>query len=171
MEGKERREKILEILSKESEPILGKELAKRLEVSRQIIVQDIALLRVANKNILSTIRGYLLYYEEKKKVNRCYMVKHTTEQIKDELCCIIDNGGSVLDVIVEHEIYGQISVDLIIKTRQEINDFVERVRTKDMVPLKKLTKGVHFHTIEAESEEILDKIEKILKEKKYLLNE
>lgn len=170
MEGQERREKLIEILKKAEAPISGSELAKGLGVSRQVIVQDIALLRAVNKNILSTTKGYILYYQEKQKVNRCFLVKHTTEQIEDELCTIVDNGGKILDVIVTHEIYGEISTNLIIQNRQDVYDFVEKVKTKNTVPLKELTDGVHLHTVEADSEVILDKIEKILKEKGYLLN-
>ncbi len=170
MEGQERREKIIGILKETKEPISGTELAKRLGVSRQVIVQDIALLRAVNKNILSTTKGYILYYQEKQKVNRCFLVKHTTDQIEDELCAIVDNGGKVLDVIVTHEIYGEISTNLIIKNRQDVYDFVNKVKSKNTIPLKELTDGVHLHTIEADSEEILDNIEKALREKKYLLN-
>lgn len=169
MEGKERREKIIEILMKQSDPISGTELSKSLGVSRQVIVQDIALLRAVNKNILSTTKGYILYYQEKQKVNRCFLVKHTTEEIEDELCTIVDHGGKVLDVIVSHEIYGQIVTDLIIVTRQDVYDFVEKVKRKKTVPLKELTDSIHLHTVEAESEEILDNIEKALERKKYLL--
>jgi len=170
MEGQERREKLIEILKNNKESVSGTELAKRLGVSRQVIVQDIALLRAVNKNILSTTKGYILYYQEKQKVNRCFLVKHTTEQIEDELCTIVDNGGKVLDVIVTHDIYGEISTNLIIKNRQDVYDFVKKVKSKNTVPLKELTDGVHLHTIEADSEEILDKIEKDLREKGYLLN-
>lgn len=170
MEGKERRDKIIEILKLNKEPISGSEIAKQLGVSRQVIVQDIALLRAVNKNILSTTKGYILYYQEKEKVNRCFLVKHTTDEIEDELCTIVDFGGKILDVIVSHEIYGQITTDLIISTRQDVYEFVEKIKTKKTVPLKELADGVHLHTVEADSEEILDRIEQALAEKKYLLN-
>jgi transcriptional regulator of NAD metabolism len=167
MEGQERREMLIEILKKAEVPISGSELAKGLGVSRQVIVQDIALLRAVNKNILSTTKGYILYYQEKQKVNRCFLVKHTTEQIEDELCTIVDNGGKILDVIVTHEIYGEISTNLIIQNRKDVYDFVEKVRTKNTVPLKELTDGVHLHTVEADSEETLNRIEIALNEKGY----
>lgn len=169
MEGQERREKLIDILKNRKEPISGSVLSKHLEVSRQVIVQDIALLRAVNKNILSTTKGYILYYQEKQKVNRCFLMKHTTDQIEDELCTIVDNGGKVLDVIVAHDIYGEISTNLIIDTRQDVYDFVNKVKTKNVQPLKELTDGVHLHTVEADSEEILDRIETALKEKNYLI--
>lgn len=170
MEGQERRDKLIELLHNAKEPISGTELAKKLGVSRQVIVQDIALLRAVNKNILSTTKGYMIYLQEKQKVNRCFMVKHTTDEIEDELCTIVDNGGKVLNVIVAHELYGEIAADLIIKNRQDVYDFVKKAKLKNTVPLKELTDGVHLHTVEADSEEILDHIETALREKKYLLD-
>lgn len=170
MEGYERRERIVELLLNSKEAISGSELAKQLGVSRQVIVQDIALLRATNKNILSTTKGYLLYVAQKQKVNRCFLVKHTTDQIEEELCTIIDCGGKVLDVIVMHDVYGQIQTDLIIKNRQEVYDFVAKVRERKTVPLKELTDGIHLHTVEADSEEVLNCIEQKLREKNFLIN-
>lgn len=169
MEGISRREKLIEILENAKQPISGTELAKRLKVSRQVIVQDIALLRAVNKNILSTTKGYLIYVREDEKVNRCFMVKHTTEEILDELCTIVDLGGKVLDVIVSHDIYGEIKADLIISNRQDVYDFVQKVKENNTRPLKELTDNIHLHTIEADSEEVLDIIEQKLREKGYLL--
>lgn len=170
MEGSERREKLLGILNNCKEPISGTELARKLGVSRQVIVQDIALLRAVNKNILSTTKGYILYYQEKQKVNRCFLMKHTTEQIEDELLTIVDNGGKVLDVIVSHEIYGEISTNLIISNRQDVYDFVAKINHKKTIPLKELTDGIHLHTVEADTEAILDNIETALRRKNYLFN-
>lgn len=169
MEGNRRREKLIALLITAKEALSGSELAKLLGVSRQVIVQDIALLRATNKNILSTNKGYILYTMEPQKYNRCFLVKHATEQIEEELCAIVDNGGKVLDVIVMHDIYGQIQTDLIIKNRQDVYDFVAKVKEKKTTPLKELTDGVHLHTIEADSEEILDRIEHVLAEKNFLL--
>ena len=170
MEGNERREKLIELLTHQKTPISGTELAKKLHVSRQIVVQDIALLRAVNRNILSTTKGYLLYVQEQKRANRCFFVKHTTDQIEDELLTIVDLGGKVLDVIVSHEIYGSISADLIINSRQDVYDFVAKVKSKKTVPLKELTNDCHYHTVEADSEATLDRIELALKEKHYLDN-
>lgn len=169
--GEERRSKIIEILKSREEPVSGMELAKALNVSRQVIVQDIALLRAVNRNIISTTKGYLLYYQEVQKVNRCFLVKHTDEQIEDELCIIVDNGGKVLDVIVMHDIYGEISTGLIIKNRQDVYDFIEKLKEHKTLPLKELTGGIHLHTVEADSEAILDSIEKKLREKNYLIED
>ncbi len=169
MSGRERREKIVELLTEAMDALSGAELARQLGVSRQVVVQDIALLRATNKNIISTTRGYMLYIAEEQTAKRCFLVKHTTEQIEDELYTIVDRGGKVLDVIVMHDIYGQIQTDLIIETRAEADEFVQKVAGRKSMPLKQLTDGVHLHTVVAESESILDEIEQELQEKGYLV--
>jgi transcriptional regulator of NAD metabolism len=169
MTGNERREKLIQIIRDGNKPISGGELAKMLGVSRQVIVQDIALLRASDFDIISTTKGYMLYQTEDKKIKRVFMVKHSTKDIEDELCTIVDNGGKILDVHVVHEIYGQIVTELIIRNRSDVYDFVEKVRTKKIVPLKELTAGTHHHTIEADSEETLNRIEEALRRKNYLI--
>jgi transcriptional regulator of NAD metabolism len=169
MTGNERREKLIQIIRDGNKPISGGELAKMLGVSRQVIVQDIALLRASDFDIISTTKGYMLYQTEDKKIKRVFMVKHSTKDIEDELCTIVDNGGKILDVHVVHEIYGQIVTELIIRNRSDVYDFVEKVRTKKIVPLKELTAGTHHHTIEADSEETLNRIEEALRKKNYLI--
>ena len=170
MEGKNRREKLISILQEADAPVSGTELAKLLGVSRQVIVQDIALLRAVDKNILSTNKGYILYVPEQghDRVKRSFAVSHTKEQIQDELYTIVDYGGKVLDVVVEHDIYGQIMVDLILCNRLDVDEFVERIEHSKSRPLKVLTEGEHCHTVEADSEKVLDKIEEKLREKGYL---
>ena len=60
MKGEERRKQLLNILSSSNNPVSGGTLAKELNVSRQIIVQDISLLRANGPTIFSTNKGYLL---------------------------------------------------------------------------------------------------------------
>jgi len=167
MEGSKRRENLAKILNEQIEPISGSELSGLLGVSRQVIVQDIALLRASDINIFSTTKGYLIYHTKYPNVKRIFKVKHTTEQIEDELCTIVDNGGKILDVLVTHEIYGEIATELIIRNRQDVYDFVKKVKERKIVPLKELTAGIHQHTVEADSEATLDRVERALKEKGY----
>ena len=171
MEGEARRKKILEILGTQTEPVSGTSLSKKLGVSRQVIVQDIALLRAVNKNILATTKGYILYHQEKEQFYRGFYVCHDNDAIKDELYTIIDNGGKVLDILVEHEVYGQISADLILKTRQDVDVFCKKLKEScHSRPLNIISGGPHIHTVEAASETILDNIERALKEKGYLIS-
>lgn len=170
MEGKNRREKLISLLQAADTPVSGTDLAKSLGVSRQVIVQDIALLRAVDKNILSTNKGYVLYVPEieNQRVKRSFAVTHKKAQIQEELYTIVDYGGKVLDVVVEHDIYGQIMVDLILCNRLDVDEFVDRIEHSKSRPLKVLTEGEHWHTVEADSEKVLDKIEEKLKEKGYL---
>lgn len=170
MDGNTRRKKIIEIIKDREKPISGGNLAQKLDVSRQVIVQDIALLRASDYDIISTTRGYLLNHAGEPKYSRVIHVKHSTEDIEDELNLIVDYGAEVLDVHVIHEIYGQIVTDLIIRNRSDVADFVKKVKEKKIVPLKELTAGTHHHTIEAESEEILDRVEEALRKNNYLLD-
>ncbi len=168
MEGSSRREQLVKILNDQAEPVSGGELSKLLGVSRQVIVQDITLLRATGINILSTTKGYLIFHSDEPRVKRIMKVRHTTEQIEDELCTIVDNGGRILDVIVNHEIYGDIATALTIRNRQDVYDFVKKVKEKKIVPLKDLTAGVHQHTVVADTEDTLNRIERALEEKGYL---
>lgn len=171
MDGEQRRQEILQILQNNKQPISGTELAKQMGVSRQIIVQDIALLRAINKNILSTNKGYILFFEiqENGKCKRSMKVRHEESEILDELFTIVDLGGRVLDVVVEHPIYGQIMVDLIINSRTDAEKFMCQVKENRIKPLNDLTKGIHYHTIVADSEDALEAIEEKLMEKGYLI--
>lgn len=171
MEGDVRRTQIIQYLEQAETPVSGTSLAKKMGVSRQVIVQDIALLRAVNKNILSTNKGYLLYQEQEKnsKKRRTFKVKHDNAHIMDELNTIVDLGGQVLDVVVEHDIYGQITVDLVMNSRADVAAFVDKVNKNRTRPLNELTEGVHFHTVQASSEGILDRIEEALFQKGYLL--
>ena len=121
MTGVERREKLLSMLAKSKEPIAGAEMAKQLSVSRQVIVQDIALLRAADNNIVSTNRGYVLL--KPGKCERIFKVRHTAEEIEKELQIIVDNGGRILDVFVYHKIYGVVNAPMNIKTRKDIYEY------------------------------------------------
>lgn len=169
MIGKERRKKILELIRNSKTPISGTEIAKICGVSRQIVVQDIALLRAEENNIYSTTRGYLI--DSPKKYRRIFCVSHTDEEIEEELNSIVDLGGTVLDVFVEHKLYGDIRAELNINSRKKIKDFVEKLKIGNISPLKNLTSSKHYHTIEAESEEILTLIEEELIKKNLLVKD
>jgi hypothetical protein len=135
-----------------------------------VIVQDVALLRAVDRNILSTNKGYVLFQSRQGGATRSFHVRHTNEKIADELNAIVDCGGNVQDVTIEHPIYGQISVDLIIKSRMDVSHFVEQVKKYQTKPLNELTDGEHFHTVTAGSEAVLDRIEQELRNRGYLMD-
>lgn len=167
LDGEERRRRLLSLLNERERPIPGGELARSFGVSRQVIVQDIALLRATDKNILSTNKGYFIYHPDRRdeKVKRTIPVCHSDEAIREELYLIVDNGGRVLDTVVEHEIYGQITVDLILRNRRDVDEFMRKMAQTPDTSLSLLTGGRHFHTVEADSVEILDELERLLRER------
>lgn len=171
IEGAERRKGIEELLSTTRTPVSGAELARTFGVSRQVIVQDIALLRAKNRNIISTNKGYLLFDSifDDNTAKTAVAVKHTSEQVFDELSTIVELGGKVLDVSVDHDFYGQIQADLVINDLEDAKEFVRRMNESNSKPLKVLTGDIHYHTISAPSEKILEIIKQHLKDKGYLV--
>lgn len=168
MDGNTRRKEIFELLKNVDKPISGTKIADHFGVSRQVIVQDIALMRANNKNIMSTNRGYILFKEDSSNITKIFYVSHADEDIKDELYTIIDNGGIILDVIVEHDVYGMITVDLYLKSREDVDDFCSKNGQSSCLPLKTLTGSNHYHTVEVKNESDLLKIEKKLRCKGYI---
>ena len=171
MTGEERRTHILKRLQETDTPLSGTALAKEFHVSRQIIVQDIALMRAENNGIVSTNKGYLLRSQktENTQPKRVFFVKHATEQVLEEFKIILELGGKILDVAVEHEIYGQICVDLLIETESDAEEFHNKLISCRDNPLKVLTDDCHYHTVCAPSEKLLDLIEGELRRKGFLL--
>jgi len=168
MTGKERRDSIIKMISGKS-PVSGGSLSKSLDVSRQIIVSDIALLRAEGYDIISTNRGYFLNSPSGATI--IVKVNHTDEQTEDELNTIVDLGGTVSDVFVHHKVYGKISADLDIRSRRNVKEFIENIKSGKSTPLKNITSNYHYHTISAENEEILNIIVEELKNKGYLVEE
>ena len=170
MTGEERRANILKRLQETDTPLSGTALAMEFHVSRQIIVQDIALMRAENNGIVSTNKGYLLRSQktENTQPKRVFFVKHATEQVLEEFKIILELGGKILDVAVEHEIYGQICVDLLIETESDAEEFHNKLISCRDNPLKVLTDDCHYHTVCAPSEKLLDLIEGELRRKGFL---
>ena len=169
MTGEDRRNEIVERIRNSETPVSGRALAAAFDVSRQVIVQDIALLRAAGHNILSTNRGYII--NEPKAVRRVFKVRHTDDQLEEELNAIVDLGGRVRDVMVNHRVYGRLTADLDISSRRKAAEFLADIRNGKSSPLKNITSDYHYHTIEADSEQTLDMIASMLKEKGFLVEE
>lgn len=167
MTGSERREDILKKIQENACPIPAKKFAADYEVSRQVIVQDIALIRAMGYDIISTNRGYIL--NEPRTVNRVFKVQHTDMQIEEELCLIVDLGGCVENVFINHRVYGRIEANLMIRSRRKVAEFLEDIRNGKSSPLKNITSDYHYHTVSADSEETLDMIEEELRIKGFLV--
>lgn len=166
MSGQERREEIIKIIKSASKPVAGTELAKVLGVSRQVIVQDMALIRANGVEITSTNRGYII--QKEKEVSRVFKVIHTNEQVEEELTLFVDLGGRVEDVFVYHKVYGVIKANLNIKSRRDVKKYMEDITSGKSTNLLNLTSNYHYHTITAEDEQTLDLIQDELNKKGFL---
>lgn len=164
--GNVRRKKILDLIARAEKPVSGSALGKATGVSRQVVVQDIALLRTEGHPITATARGYVL--EKSNEPVRLFKLCHTSEQTEEELCAVVDLGGCVIDVMVNHRTYGKMSAPLNIRSRRDVQKFMEELRSGKSIPLLNITSGYHFHHISAESNEILDEIEEVLRKKNFL---
>ena len=152
MNTAERRGEILKILHNADAPVAARELAGRFGVSRQVIVQDLAVIRASTPGILSTTKGYVI--QQDSSFTREFKVRHSQDKAAEELNLIVDCGGHVKNISISHRVYGRVTAEMDIRSRQDVNEFAEALRNSRL--------------IEASSEERLDLIEKQLGEAGFL---
>lgn len=169
MKAADRRKAIVNLLLSTNEAISGGKLSEEFGVSRQIIVQDITVLKGSGYDILSTHSGYIIQKSPLKE--RVFKVYHTTQETEDELATIVNLGGTVVDVFVWHKVYGKMTAPLNIFSSLHIKQFIEGVRSGKSTELMNITGGYHYHTVRAESESILDQIGQALLNKNYIAPE
>lgn len=170
MTGSERRDAIVRKMKEDNVALSGTKLASMYGVSRQVIVQDIALIRAAGYDVISTNKGYILNTPvEETYFERVFKVKHTDEQIEDELCSIVDLGGCIINTMINHKVYGHLEAPLNIRSRRNVAEFMKDIHSGKSSPLKNVTSGYHYHAVSADSEETLDMIENMLREKQILV--
>ncbi len=167
MERKERLERIAGLLEAAEEPLSGADLADGFGVSRQAFVQDIARLRDSGCPIRATAAGYALD-RQGCGVRRLLAVRHRPEDVREELLAIVEMGGRVIDVIVDHPVYGELKGNIDAGTPEEVHRFVNLLESTGRGTLSSLSGGFHLHTIEAKDTETLDRIESVLGEKGFL---
>ena len=169
MKADQRRKEIASYMMSAQNAVPGGKLSEKFGVSRQIIVQDISALKEAGYAILSTHSGYVM--QTTPHCERVFKLFHTKDQTEDELNTIIDFGGIVADVFVWHKVYGKMTAPLNISSRLHIAQFLEGVRTGKSSELMNITGGYHYHTVKADSEEVLNRIESALQEKGFIAPE
>lgn len=163
-----RRRAVAQILEEAEGPVSAAALARRFSVSRQIIVGDVALLRAGGADILATPRGYLLGGRGG-GVEHTVACVHTPEEMERELNAIVDAGGEVVDVIVEHPVYGQLTGLLGLRSRYDVKEFLRRVAEHGARPLADLTDGIHLHTVRCPDEKTFQQVEELLRNENFLL--
>lgn len=169
--GEERRSLILQQLKDNPMPITGSELATRMNVSRQVIVGDITLLKAKNEPIIATSQGYIYLKQNAgiPMVERTIACRHTPKDTERELNLLVDHGVLVKDVKIEHAVYGDLTASLMVSNRQEVKQFMNHIKSTNASLLSELTGGIHLHTISAASEEILNKATAALKAEGFLM--
>lgn len=172
MQAAERREKVLEQLGKENHPISASTLANQFGVSRQVIVGDIALMRAAGIDILSTPKGYMkqLNLSGNHYIGKV-VCQHTLDQTKEEIYTILENGGELMDVIIDHPFYGELTGRLNISNKAEADVFLKKTSETKAGLLSELTKGIHLHTIACEDQLSFERIKSALKQRNILYQE
>ncbi len=170
MDAQQRRMAIAQVLERADGPVSAAVLAGEFSVSRQIIVGDIALLRAGGADITATPRGYVIPHA---RAGRCYTLacRHEGGQMEEELNAIVDHGCTVLDVVVEHPIYGQLTGQLNLSNRYEVGQFIARCREEAAAPLSQLTEGIHLHTVLCPDEQALARVRQALRALGVLLEE
>ena len=181
-----RRASLLDALRSADAPVSGGQLANTLNVSRQIIVQDIALLREAGANIVATTKGYVLANTAQTTAQamaqnaaeqpaaaldepaRTFKLHHEVEQTREELQTIIALGGRVHNVSISHRAYGRITAPLEIADQADIERFIHDIESGKSSPLSTATSGYHYHLVSAPSNEALEAIGRALADKGFL---
>ncbi len=166
MTGEERRKEIISRLEGAEKQISATALASELGVSRQIIVGDVAILRAHGYDIVALARGYVL--QKKTALERVFKVYHSDDDTERELNIFVDAGGECVDVFIYHRTYGEVHAPMNLKSRANVQAFLSDIASGKSSLLKNVTSGYHYHTISADSLEILDAIEARLKENGFL---
>jgi hypothetical protein len=167
--GDERRHRIFKWLESRRTPVLGDDLARHFGVSRQSLVQDIAILRASGKEILATPRGYCLPEGPVRAHQAVLACRHEPQRTEEELLILVDNGVKVIDVMVEHPLYGEMRGSLMVESRADVYDFMKHVRASRAQLLSSLTDGVHLHTVEASRPEMIVRAKAQLRARGFLL--
>lgn len=154
-----RRERLAKRLTGAASPISATCLAEELGVTRQVIVGDIALLRAGGADIIATPRGYCLAggspHHYVGTIASCH---RTPEGLLEELYLAVDQGGEVLDVTVEHPLYGELTGQLQISSRYDADRFMQALAASKASPLSHLTAGIHLHRIRCPDQQTFDRI-------------
>ena len=168
MDKELRQKKILEIIKSSTKPISASALGKKLHVSRQLIVGDVALLRASGEKIFATPRGYMIEPVQKEKMRVQLVCKHDFDQMEKELNVIVDEGGEVVDVLIEHPVYGELRGNLHLVTRHDVRQFMDKITSSKAPMLSDLSQGIHLHTICCDGQDMASRIEKRLQEEGFL---
>lgn len=167
--GDVRRKQIVAWMRSHGDPVRGGELARHFQVSRQCLVQDMAILRASGEQIVATPRGYQIPTANRQVHRAVIACKHPPERTEEELQTLVDHGVKILDVIVEHPIYGELRGSLMLESRADVREFLNHVEASNATLLSSLTGGVHLHTLEASRTDAISRARADLRSRGILL--
>ncbi|AOM84010.1 transcription repressor NadR [Salisediminibacterium beveridgei] len=169
--ARERRNDMIRLLQKQKEaPISGSQLANHFSVSRQVVVQDMSLLKAGGHPVLATSQGYVWRgAPNNQQYERIVVCQHRPEESEQELTLLVDHGITVKDVMIEHPVYGELTGQLMVKSRKDVERFVSQMNSAQASYLSELTDGIHMHTLEADSEDDFDAAAKALEQAGFLV--
>lgn len=127
------------------------------------------MLRAAGHAILATPRGYLVERQRTSAAEGVLAVRHSRAQTADELNTLVDLGLEVVDVVVEHPIYGEMRGLLHLASRDDVGRFVADLARSRASLLSAVTDGVHLHTVRAPRPELIAKARSELRRRGYLV--
>lgn len=170
MNAAARRKQIIKLLTDTEKPLSASAIASQFSVSRQVIVGDIALLRASGAQIIATPRGYLLEQPDGSKhdIEIQIVCVHDEDRLAEELYTVVDLGGAIVDVTVEHSVYGQICAPLHIFSRFDADAFLDKLKTAKAQPLCALTSGIHLHRLRCPNEAVQARVLEALRIKGLL---
>jgi transcriptional regulator of NAD metabolism len=162
----ERRARLLDILTDAESPVTGSTLSALLGVSRQAIVNDIAILRASGNVISGGPHGYrigpVLGMVE---IIHCL---HPPDRGREEWEILLDRGVVVLDVGVDHSIFGEIRAPVLVETRADIDRHADTITKAGEAPLSVITGGRHTHMVRAPNHDALEAAKRELDERGIL---
>lgn len=160
---------MLDAIRHQKKPVSASSLASKFNVSRQVIVGDVALLRARGNEIISTARGYIIpNFGEAHRFLGKVVCQHSPDDTKHELYLIVDLEAVIVNIIVEHGVYGEITGSLNISSRKDVDDFINKVKSAEVKLLSELTMGIHLHTIACRDKAHFEEVSEVLKANGYL---
>lgn len=156
--GDKRRASLLKTLKESDKPVKAAQLAQMYGVSRQVIVQDMTLLRAKDEPLMATPQGYVYLASATSGVRQVILSRHVPSETENELNIMVDYGITVVDVGVEHSVYGNIFRPLGLKSRVDVKRFLQQMQDNEANLLCSLTGGLHMHTLEAPNQQMMDEV-------------
>lgn len=170
MNNEVRREKLLEILQNATESISGAALSKELNVTRQVIVSDITILRCSGYQILSSTKGYLMASNESAQKSLGYHViackgeKLNEDELRSEFYTVVDNGGGIRGIYLKSPLYGEIQVKMDLHCRRDVEQYLTQMKELNAPFIAVITNGAHCLNVRTHTADEAQEIVKSLNE-------